>query len=406
MFNEEINTLLQKSLKALPTLVCTRDLSRDIDDLVALVIPKGKLAVIHDEATGEAMGRHVFNALKGRFDCQQVILEGVPVADMETAELIRNASTSADALVAVGSGTINDLCKHAAHLDGKPYIVFPTAASMNGYLSANASLAVNGYKATLPAQMPVGLFCDLSVIAKAPLRLNQSGLGDCLARPAAQWDWLMSHLLLKTPYNEVPYKLLASVEPHLFERARGIMLADPGTLEVLMEALLLSGLGMTIAGGNHPASQGEHMIAHAMHMLRGLTLPETYHGEEIAVTTLNTVQLQEKMMFSILDLKVPAINQAAITALFGDSVADEAHKSYKIKLANVQRANLKPEHWDRIAKHLEKVMVPSNKLQSVLEAAGAPITPAALGWSQLTYDTARNNARFLRDRFTVLDLVA
>ncbi len=34
---------------------------------------------------------------------------------------VRAATTDVDALVAVGSGTVNDLCKYAAFQDGKPY---------------------------------------------------------------------------------------------------------------------------------------------------------------------------------------------------------------------------------------------------------------------------------------------
>ena len=41
------------------------------------------------------------------------------------------------------------------------------------------------------------------------------------------------------------------------------------SIELLMQTLLLSGLGMTIAGGSYPASQGEHMIAHTYEMLLG-----------------------------------------------------------------------------------------------------------------------------------------
>ena len=58
----------------------------------------------------------------------------------------------ADALVAVGSGTINDLCKYAAAQDGKPYAVFATAPSMNGYTSKNAAITVDGHKKSLPAR--------------------------------------------------------------------------------------------------------------------------------------------------------------------------------------------------------------------------------------------------------------
>ena len=70
------------------------------------------------------------------------------------------ATAPADALIAVGSGTINDLCKYASALDRKPYVVFGTAPSMNGYTSVNAAITVGGLKKSLTAQAPAGAFLD------------------------------------------------------------------------------------------------------------------------------------------------------------------------------------------------------------------------------------------------------
>jgi Glycerol dehydrogenase and related enzymes len=96
---------------------------------------------------------------------------------------VRAATAEADALVAVGSGTINDLCKYAAFLDRKPYVVFGTAPSMNGYTSVSAAITEHGHKKSLPAAAPVGVFLDLAVLAAAPPRMIRSGLGDSICRP-------------------------------------------------------------------------------------------------------------------------------------------------------------------------------------------------------------------------------
>ena len=50
-----------------------------------------------------------------------------PHADLPTVEAVRGRSAAADALIAVGSGTINDVTKYAAACDAKPYAVFATA---------------------------------------------------------------------------------------------------------------------------------------------------------------------------------------------------------------------------------------------------------------------------------------
>ena len=127
---------------------------------------------------------------------------------MQTVEVLRRASADADALVAVGSGTINDVCKYAAAKDGKRYAVFATAPSMNGYASKNAAITIDGHKSSLAAASPVGVFMDLAVLCAAPARMIRAGLGDSLCRSTAQADWLLSHHLLGTPYRHAPFALL------------------------------------------------------------------------------------------------------------------------------------------------------------------------------------------------------
>ncbi|MDE3015585.1 MAG: iron-containing alcohol dehydrogenase [Pseudomonadota bacterium] len=410
MFGSEPDALLQKSLGRLPQVLCARNLRHDIDDLVKPILP-ARPAVVFDHNTGEALGERICRALKA----VPVLLAGNPAADMETVDYVRREAAECAGLVAVGGGTINDICKYASFADGKPYVVFPTAASMNGYLSANASIAVEGYKTTLPARMPEAVFCDLSVIAGAPVRLSRSGLGDSLARPTAQADWLLSHLLLGTAYDETPFALLKPFEPHLFENARGIGKGDMESIEALMKVLLLSGLGMTIAGGSYPASQGEHMVAHAMEMLsarhsREGGNPGSFHGEEIGVTTLAVSKRQEALLRkkpTLLPLQFPT---EILEKLWEKKAMEEADQTYKIKLARIIENDLDSRlrgndgWWESIAARIESIMLPSASIQAILKAADAPGTPEALGWDMGAYATAMNYARFLRDRFTFLDL--
>ena len=404
MFTKETSHLLQKSLHDLPRVVCERDISRDIDDLVALEFSGRKLAVIADFNTKMVLGNLVGKALSGRYETRMISLEEGAAASDETVEYIRAQTRDCDMLVAVGSGTINDICKYAAHLDHRPYIVFPTAASMNGYLSANASITAGGYKMTVAAAMPRAVFCDLTVIAAAPARLARSGLGDSLARPTAQFDWLLSHSLLGTSYNEVPFQLLAPIEDALFDNARGVAMGDHASVCLLIQTLLLSGLGMTIAGGSYPASQGEHMVAHAMHMLLGAKLPDTYHGEEIGVTTLAMVHLQESLLRGRPRFAGFDFNRDFVAKYFGGHVAGEAVAAFKRKCELMEAAVITSSLWDDVCGRLEKIVIPSPKIQTVLSAAGAHSKPENLGWEEKDYKVAWSMARFLRDRFTALDL--
>ena len=169
--------------------------------------------------------------------------------------------------IAVGSGTINDLTKYSSALDGKPYAVFATAPSMNGYTSLTASISQHGHKLTLPAQAPAGAFFDLAVLAAAPKRMIRAGLGDSVCRATAQTDWLMSHLLLDTPYRQLPFDLLTDEEPLLLEMASDLVAGSIEAMRVLVRTLILSGLGTAIFGSSAPASQAEHLVSHYIDML-------------------------------------------------------------------------------------------------------------------------------------------
>jgi glycerol-1-phosphate dehydrogenase [NAD(P)+] len=212
------------------------------------------LAVVSDSITREVLGVRVERALTSVGRVTPIVLPGRPHPDDETVERIRSASAAADALVAVGSGTINDLCKYASAQDGKPYLIFATAPSMNGYTSLNAAITVHGHKRSLNAQAPVGVFLDLSVLAAAPSRMIRSGLGDSLCRPTAQADWLMAHLLLGQPYRTMPFVLLAEDEAQLFASSDALMAGDLEAMACLVRTLLLSGFGTAIHGNSQPAS--------------------------------------------------------------------------------------------------------------------------------------------------------
>ncbi len=98
------------------------------------------------------------------------------VTSLETVNLVRSRAKDSDLIVALSSGTVNDICKYASYLEGKNYISFPTAASMNGYTSSNASILVDGYKKFLVAHLPRAIYIDTNIITNAPLRLTLSGL--------------------------------------------------------------------------------------------------------------------------------------------------------------------------------------------------------------------------------------
>ena len=378
-------------------------------DLVMALDFGRTLAVVSDARTREALGERVERALSSAVAVISVVLPRRPHADIETVARLRQATVGADALIAVGSGTINDLCKYAAAEDKKPYAVFGTAPSMNGYASVNAAITVNGLKKTLPAVAPSGVFLDLGVLAAAPRRLILSGLGDSLCRSTAQTDWLLAHLLFDRPYREAPFALLAEDEDALFGEPEALLAGDLEAMGRLARTLALSGFGMTICGGSYPASQGEHLISHYMEMLAPKDWPEAYHGEQIGVTTLTMARLQERMLADDRPRVAPTtVTEADVKARFGPGLGGACWQEFvrkRLDAAAAAALNQRlAETWDDIRERLFAVRRPSSALHETLRRVGAPTVVEDLGWSRDFYNHAVRHAREIRDRYTFLDL--
>jgi glycerol-1-phosphate dehydrogenase [NAD(P)+] len=380
-------------------------------DLVAALDLGGRLAVVSDVTTHRVMGHRIEQALAARATVQSIVLPEHPEPDLETVDRLCNAAVDGDALVAVGSGTINDLCKYASALDGKPYAVFATAPSMNGYTSVNAAITVEGHKRSLPAQAAAGVFFDLEIVAAAPVRMIRAGLGDSVCRCTAQADWLLAHLLLGRPYRSVPYALLAEDEPHLLARPEALVGGDIEAIRRLVRTLVLSGFGMTLCGGSDPASQGEHLISHYADMMGDASWPLNLHGEQIGVTTLFMAGLQTRL----LDGPPPhirpcAIDEAALIDHFGDELGRSCWQEFRHKRvdrgAAIQLNRTLAERWDEIRARIAAIQRPPQQLCTILQRAGAAAGPKALGWPRAFFGQAVRHAREIRNRYTFLDLAA
>ncbi|MFQ5957871.1 MAG: sn-glycerol-1-phosphate dehydrogenase [Alphaproteobacteria bacterium] len=384
-------------------------------DLVAGLDLGKSLALVSDDNTHRVLGARVAAALLPVARVSEVRLPGRPHADAVTVEAIRRESVACDALVAVGSGTINDLCKYVAAQDGKGYAVFATAPSMNGYTSVNAAITIDGHKKSLPATAAAGVFMDLEVLAQAPPRMIRSGLGDSLCRPTAQADWLLAHLLLDRPYREAPFALLTGDEAALFADAEGLMRGSLEAMRRLARTLTLSGFGMTICGGSHPASEGEHLIGHYVEMRAPAEWPEAFHGELIGVTTLTMARLQERMLANGAPrLTASRPTEATVKEHFGTELGTElgaacwrefAGKRLDGAAAAALNARLEAR-WEEIRERVSAVTLPAATLEDVLARAGAPTRPDHLHWPRDFYRDAVRHAREIRNRYTFLDLAA
>jgi len=380
-------------------------------DIVGAIGLRPPFAVVSDPETGQALGARVEAALTAAGQVIPVHLGHAPHADLQTAERVAHQTAPAGSVIAVGSGTINDLCKFAAARNGLPYAVFATAPSMNGYVSANAAITIAGHKKTLPAVAPLGIFMDLDVLSHAPVRMIRAGLGDSVCRATAEADWLLSHLLLRTPFLQAPFDFLKHEESALLADSAELVTGNRMAVSRLARTLVLSGMGMSVCQGSYPASQGEHLIGHYIEMMAPAGWLPALHGEIIGVTTLVMARLQERMLDGPPPVfRLSPVTRERIVAHFGDDIGPAcwdgfAEKALDEVRADALNARLASE-WPSIVGRLRQIILPATTLEAALRRAGAPLSYIDLGLEKDFFLGAVLHAREIRNRFTFLDLAA
>lgn len=341
-------------------------------------------------------------------------------ATMEQAHAVAAAGADADGYVAIGSGSLCDLAKQAGSDQGKPALLYATAASMNGYTSGITALKVNGLKRTIPCAPAAGVFADPAVIAAAPPRMAAAGLADFLSKGSSSSDWRAAHFLRGEDYNEDAMVFYRGVQERVLAHAEGVGHGAPASVAEVLEALLLSGLSMLVAGSSSPASGGEHLISHYLDMKAALYgTPHDLHGVQVGVATIHCLELWER----ILALDPHALDADALAAAQPDAdtvrgwieedwgtVAAEVIPQWEAKA--LDPAGLKAEiarfqaGFEALSAELRRVYLPSSTVRTAIAAAGGPTTPEAMTAPPDEYENALRRARFIRSRFTVLDLAA
>jgi glycerol-1-phosphate dehydrogenase [NAD(P)+] len=342
---------------------------------------------------------------------QSIVMPASPRADAQTVDtLLSTIAPATDAIVAVGSGTLNDVTKLAAFRHGCPQAIFATAPSMNGYTSLSASITIDGVKRSYRTCTPTGVFFDLRVLAASPPRLIRAGLGDSACRATAQADWLLSHLLLDRPYREAPFAMLQRDEAALLAQTRGLVAGDLEVMRSLVRTLVLSGFGMTICDGSYPASQGEHLLSHYVEMMRPPGLALSFHGEQIAVCTVAMAAIQDELMSRALPpvLEPGRVRRSDVLAHFGTEIGEscwaEVEQKQLDRAATDAVNDRLARSWDSIRARIHAVTIGEHRHRELLVAAGAPSEPADLGWSPTLFSAALHHAREIRNRYTFLDV--
>lgn len=254
--------------------------------------------LVADNYTYEASGRQVEQLLDqaGLSYHKRVFQTETPLVPNEYAlgSVLAAMTSQDDMLLAVGSGTLNDVTKYVSARTGIPYVIAATAPSMDGYASTVAPTILDGFKTTLPAVYPAAIVADVDILKDAPMPMLTAGFGDIIGKFTSLADWRLSHQLNGEYYcPEVAGVIEAAVET-CAANAQALAQREPQAIQAVTEALILSGLAMGMVGVSRPASGAEHQMAHYWEMdalRRGEEHP--LHGNAVGVGTVLAASLYE-----------------------------------------------------------------------------------------------------------------
>ena len=321
-----------------------------------------KVAVMFDVNT-KPFAKYIINDLKNVVEISFLDEELIP--DENKCQFALELTRGCDYLLAVGSGTLNDMAKDISTKLNIECGVLATAPSMDGYCSKGSALMVKGKKITNTVHTPSDVLIDADIIKSAPKLMIASGFGDIMGKFTCILDWQLSHYKNGESINQKAYDMMVEARKECMDNFNGIANYEGEAVEKLMNALIVAGLSMAESGDSRPASGSEHHMSHFLEMdfvARGERVP--LHGVKVGIGTLVSIEIYNYL------------------------------KDNDVKFKGS----------DEVYKLVEKLPCVC-EIKEKLEKLGCPIKFSQIGVRKETMEEMIEKAYTVRDRYTVLTLV-
>ncbi len=387
--------------------------------------PGCRAVIVADATTHTLTGGAVGAALtSAQVDCVAPFIYTDPAlyAEFRFVEVLESALRLHDAIpVAVGSGTVNDLVKLAAHRAGRPgYLCVATAASMDGYTAFGASITYQGAKQTFNCPAPRAVVADIEVIRAAPPEMTASGYADLQAKITAGADWILADGLGVEPIEERAWDIVQGGLCDSLADPAGARAGNVTAIGPLVEGLMLGGFAMQWTKSSRPASGAEHQFSHLWdmeHHTQNGVAPS--HGFKVGIATLAVTAFYEELLRrpleqldierSVAQWPEVAVAEADVrqrfvgTDFLETALVETRAKHVSRDVLRCQLTQLRAD-WPTLRAQVTAQLVPYAELKRRLVLVGAPTDPEQIGISRPRLREGFRRAYHIRRRFTVLDL--
>jgi glycerol-1-phosphate dehydrogenase [NAD(P)+] len=421
------NQLVARALAA-ATDTAAMEIGTDILDRVPSMFkeqfPEKRALIVADENTWRVAGEAVYAHLQAAgVECDEPYIFTDPHlhAEWTFIEMLDERLASTDAIaVAVGSGTINDLCKLCSYHQSRPYMCVATAASVDGYSSFGASVTYKNMKQTFTCPAPKAILADVGVMVRAPKEMTAAGYADLAAKIPAGAEWIVADFVGSEPIHNEAWHIVQDGLKEALADPEGVAALRPEAIAPLVEGLMLSGFAMQAARSSRPASCTDHLFSHLWnmrnHTYNGVT---PSHGFQVSVGTLFMCAMFDeayKSDFTALDvdkcvavwLSLEQVRAYAEQLFAKESFAElgvtEITAKYNDKEEVRRQMQLLKSNWPDLKARLQAQCLTYDEMYRCLSIVGAPIQPEDVGITKAQMLADVPFVRHIRRRYSLLDL--
>ncbi|MBQ8551743.1 MAG: sn-glycerol-1-phosphate dehydrogenase [Clostridia bacterium] len=379
------------------------------DSLTELVAAYNNILLVADKTTyrvgggtiTEKLGVHLADTLV--YQTEDVLVPNEAAIE----ELRSHVTDKTDLIIGIGSGVINDLCKHVSFTAGLPYYIVATAPSMDGYASKGAALILDGMKVTLNANVPKAIIADVNILKDAPIDMIRAGYGDIIGKYSCLNDWKLAHLVNGEYLCKSVMNATYDAVEETVKLAEGVAKREPAAVQALMEALVAVGILMAYVGNSRPASGSEHHLSHYFEIV-GIVRGEEYlpHGVDVCCSAIETAKLREKLL-AIVDISEytykfdKATYEANIRRIYGTLADEVLALQNKLGWYDTDRVSIYRDKWQEIRKLLASAPSSAEMLR-LTEQVGLSYEGFKALYGDKKIADAHLYAKDLKDRYTVL----
>lgn len=324
-----------------------------------------------------------------------------------------------DGILSVGSGVLNDIGKILSGISGKPQVLAGTAPSMDGYVSDSASMVTEGIKVSISTPCPVAVVADTDILAAAPMRMLQAGVGDMAAKYISICEWRISHIVTGEYYCPRVAELMRTTLAGIMSQTEGVAKRDPEAIGKVAQGLICSGIAMAYAQVTRPASGIEHYFSHVWEMMAIEKGEKSdLHGIQVGVGTLLGLKMYEWLAEEKPDAARAkaamehfddGVWRAEVRRIFGSSaerifaLEAETHKNSAARqAAHFEKIQA---HWPEILEIIQEELPTYQGLLNVMQALKMPVTPGEIGVSVQQAADGLVGSRDIRDKYMICGLL-